>query len=164
LKLASILFYLLLRAQDVSAQTSHPIYVMDIESIVSTTTTYSDTTYNCKSYSLKVFYEINKAKHVRRRDKEFYVDSVLSADSVVVSFKTGKQHTQTIVIPQDDFNYGFHMLPVFVEDLNFDGYEDLYIWDVIGGANSMSFYWLYNPKRGLFERNHELERRLYRLK
>ncbi len=45
-----------------------------------------------------------------------------------------------------------------VEDLNFDGYQDLRIPQFLPSSpNIPYFYWLYNPETGKFERNEELE-------
>ena len=65
---------------------------------------------------------------------------------------------QTITSPES-YTFESYSIPITVEDMNFDGYNDFRVLDfVMMYGQSFYHFWLYNPKKGLFEPNTSLTR------
>lgn len=80
-------------------------------------------------------------------DKE---SGAFSAYGIHVIAPDGKEH----MLDQFDalLPEGSEIDALYVEDVNFDGYNDLRIMKYLpGGANVPYYYWIYNPAKSIFE-------------
>ena len=80
-------------------------------------------------------------------------------DSIIISEKHTHKYIQTIVCDENSYICSPTDSPRFyLEDMNFDGYEDFRIAEFLpAGPNVPFYYWLYNNNTQRFEPNSALE-------
>ncbi len=87
------------------------------------------------------------------------VNFTCSIDSIAITGKSAGNKLQSIICKENNFFCGDTDKPTFVaEDMNFDGEEDIRLMQFLPAApNIPYYYWLFNPKTGMFETNTALE-------
>ncbi len=76
----------------------------------------------------------------------------LTMDTILVDYGTSRQ-----VITGFECQVWKDLMPVSLEDVNFDGYLDLLLVEFTGAKNTPYLYWLYDPQSGEFVAHPELE-------
>jgi hypothetical protein len=73
--------------------------------------------------------------------------------SIAIYRLSDHKKIQTIY-PPEKFPFETYHVPITVEDMNFDGYNDFRVLDFVMMYGQSSYhFWLYNPKKGQFEPN-----------
>lgn len=84
-------------------------------------------------------------------------NSYCTIQKINIFTKYDKKEIQQL-IPVGTYFYCDRDSVVFsLVDANFDGYNDLQIFDLKGTSGTLYFFWLYNFSKNKFERNSELE-------
>ncbi len=77
--------------------------------------------------------------------------------SVSIFYVTGHKKIQT-VFPPEKYQFESYHIPLVVEDMNFDGYNDLRVLNFVPMYQCETYdYWLYVPSKKRFEKNKALE-------
>lgn len=117
-----------------------------------------------KKYAGKdfIFHVHNSIKKYAGEDQnEIYGGYFLSVDSIVVIERKNQEQIQTIIPDENSYSVINDTAndPLSVEDMNFDGYDDIGIVQFVPAAPNIPYFiWLYNPLKKVFERNYDLEK------
>jgi hypothetical protein len=123
--------------------------------------TFGLTSYQSNCYSQKTYsYKDKDYNYLVAVDSAFNKESG-SSQCVVTSIKVLKDKKQIQVIKPDENSPYCDITKnelFVVEDVNFDGYKDLRLFQFLpAGPNIPYYFWIYNPKTGLYVRNKTLE-------
>jgi hypothetical protein len=85
-------------------------------------------------------------------------EEILIVDKIEVYDSNQQLQQEIIGFTSQVFGFGIDMIAVEIEDMNFDGYPDIRLPQVLPIEGSIYFYyWFYDPEQQLFVRNTILE-------